>query len=151
MPAREHADEAIVLHAGNGRPLEEARTLVIAGMVERRAKRRRDARNLLERAKSVAQGIGAPLWVARAEEEIARIGGRASPIHELTATERCVAERAAAGETNREIAEAEFISVKTVESNLSRAYRKLGISSRPELRRVWGTANISVRGEREQK
>ena len=53
--------------------------------------------------------------------------------HELTATELRVAELAAGGLTNREVATAAFMSPKTVEANLSRVYRKLGIHSRAEL------------------
>jgi DNA-binding CsgD family transcriptional regulator len=135
--ARPHAAEALALHRAGRQPLELARTLLVAGMVERRAKRRREARRLLGESRELFESLGAALWVVRSEDELGRIGGRASPVDELTPTERRVAERAASGETNREIAEAEFISVKTVESNLSRAYRKLRVSSRSELRRVW--------------
>ena len=136
--ARDHAAAALALHETTGQPLEHARTLLVGGMVERRAKRRRDARDLLTRSRSITESLGARLWADRATEELGRIGGRSSPVDELTPTERRVAARAAAGETNREIAEAEFMSVKTVESNLSRVYRKLGLTSRSELRRTWG-------------
>ena len=87
----------------------------------------------LEEALAVFEKLGAPLWAERARAELARIGGRASG-DELTPTEAQVAARAAAGETNREIAEALFMSVKTVEANLSRVYRKLDVSSRRQLR-----------------
>jgi DNA-binding CsgD family transcriptional regulator len=65
--------------------------------------------------------------------ELDRIGLRRAP-QDLTATERQVAELAARGMTNREVAAALFISLKTVEANLARAYGKLGINSRAELR-----------------
>ena len=68
----------------------------------------------------------------RCTGELARIGGRPG-YDELTTTEREVAARAAYGQTNREIARALFMSVKTVEANLSRVYRKLDVSSRREL------------------
>jgi DNA-binding CsgD family transcriptional regulator len=61
-----------------------------------------------------------------------RVGLRRAP-DELTATERRVAELAASGMTNREIASAAFMSPKTVEGNLAKVYRKLGIASRAEL------------------
>jgi DNA-binding CsgD family transcriptional regulator len=54
--------------------------------------------------------------------------------------ERTVAERAAGGESNRDIAQALFLSVRTVESHLTSAYRKLGISSRAQLQRALGAA-----------
>ena len=59
--------------------------------------------------------------------------------HELTETERRVAELAASGMTNREVAQAAFVSPKTVEANLARVYRKLGIRSRAELGAAMGT------------
>jgi DNA-binding CsgD family transcriptional regulator len=64
--------------------------------------------------------------------ELARVGLRQTP-QGLTPTERLVAERAAAGMTNQEIAQAAFMSKKTVEANLARVYRKLGIRSRAQL------------------
>jgi len=64
---------------------------------------------------------------------LTRLGLRRAPRGELTATERRVAELAAGGLTNREVAVALFISPKTVEANLARVYRKLGIASRAEL------------------
>ena len=68
----------------------------------------------------------------RAEAELARLGARRAP-DDLSATELRVAELAASGRTNREVAAAAFMSQKTVEANLSRIYRKLGIRSRAQL------------------
>ena len=65
--------------------------------------------------------------------ELARIGGRAASSVDLAQTEARVAELVAAGSTNREAADALFVSVHTVEANLKRIYRKLGIRSRTEL------------------
>ncbi len=113
-------------------PFERARTLLVNGVVQRRVKQRRAARASLLQALTSFDELGAPLWADRARAELTRIGGRASG-DELTPTEAQVAARAAAGETNREIAQALFMSVKTVESNLSRVYRKLDISSRRQL------------------
>ena len=77
--------------------------------------------------------MGAKLWADRARQELERVGIRRPAGDEMTETERRVAELAAAGKTNREIAEALFISPKTVEANLAHIYRKLGIRSRAEL------------------
>ena len=84
-------------------------------------------------ARTLFRELGSPGWVRQAEEELGRIGGPDTSITELTGTERKVAELVAAGRSNREVAEQLFLSVKTVEANLSRIYRKLGISSRREL------------------
>ena len=81
--------------------------------------------------------LGAALWSARARDELARVGGRASA-ETLTATETQVAELIAAGRTYREAADALFISPKTVQWNLSKIYRKLGIRSRAELAALMG-------------
>lgn len=76
--------------------------------------------------------MGARLWVERAREELARIGGRA-PSGGLTPTEERVADLVAAGRSNKEVADALFVSVRTVEANLTRIYAKLAIRSRTEL------------------
>jgi DNA-binding CsgD family transcriptional regulator len=73
------------------------------------------------------------LWTDKARAELARIGGRAPSSLDLTPSEARVAELVAAGGTNREVADALFVSVHTVEANLKRIYRKLGIRSRTEL------------------
>jgi DNA-binding CsgD family transcriptional regulator len=77
--------------------------------------------------------MGARTWAARARRELERIGLRRSVADQLTETERRVAELTATGMTNREVAAALFVSPKTVEANLARVYRKLGIGSRAEL------------------
>jgi DNA-binding CsgD family transcriptional regulator len=130
--ALESAGEALAEQQKLPLPFERARTLLVRGVVQRRAKKRRAARQSLSQALDVFDELGARLWADRTRAELARIGGRASG-DELTPTEAQVAARAAAGETNREIAEALFMSVKTVEANLSRVYRKLDISSRRQL------------------
>ena len=93
------------------------------------------ARQSLERAAEIFDDIGAALWADRARAELARTHVREAPL-ELTPTEARVAELAAAGLTNKLIAERLFVTPKTVEANLARAYRKLGIHSRAELGRV---------------
>jgi DNA-binding NarL/FixJ family response regulator len=118
--------------AGLSRPLEVARTLIVKGQLERRRKQKRPARESLERALELCEEIGATLWAERARSELARLGQVAAP-DVLTASEARVAQLAASGLTNREIAASAFVSQKTVEANLSRIYRKLGIRSRAEL------------------
>ncbi len=114
-------------------PFELGRTLLVKGAVERRAKRKREARETLRRALDTFEKLGAPLWAEKASAELARIGGRVPALLGLTPTEGRVAELVASGSTNREVAEALFVSVHTVEANLKRIYRKLGIRSRTEL------------------
>jgi DNA-binding CsgD family transcriptional regulator len=116
-------------------PFEFARTLLIHGDTVRRMKRKREARDALERARSQFEALGARLWQARAEESLSRIGGRSASPTELTETERRVADAVADGLTNKEAAARLFMSVKTVESNLRRVYRKLNVRSRTELAR----------------
>jgi DNA-binding CsgD family transcriptional regulator len=130
--AADHLAEALVIHERAGQPFEAGRTLLVAGMVQRRSKQKRSARDLLHRALKSFDDLDAPIWAARVRQELARIGGRVTS-SELTESELRSAELAAAGSTNREIADMLFISVKTVEANLSRAYPKLGIRSRREL------------------
>jgi DNA-binding CsgD family transcriptional regulator len=107
----------------------------VAGEIHRRAKRKRLARTALEEAIEMFARLGAALWLEIARSELARIPGRRAGANAgtLTATERQVADLVSAGRTNREVAEALFLSVHTVEANLRRIYRKLGVRSRTEL------------------
>jgi len=73
------------------------------------------------------------VWAQRARSELARLGLRPPAPLALTATEERVAAMAAVGRTNRQVAQALFLSPRTVEANLARIYHKLGISSRAEL------------------
>jgi DNA-binding CsgD family transcriptional regulator len=113
--------------------LELGRTLVAKGRVQRRRRQKAAAQASLSEAISIFERCGARLWEHTARAELERVGGRTAVPSELTATERRVAELAASGLTNREVAEAAFMSPKTVEGVLGRVYRKLGISSRAEL------------------
>jgi DNA-binding CsgD family transcriptional regulator len=124
---------ATQLHARTEQPFDAARTELVFGDVRRRAKQKRLAREALERAVHAFDHLGAPLWAEHARRSLARISGRSAP-RGLTPTERQVADLVVAGRTNREVAEALFMSVRTVESNLSRVYAKLGITSRRQLR-----------------
>lgn len=123
-------ERAFQVHEHVAMPFERARTLLIAGEVCRRFKRRGRARELLKEAVSTFEQLGSPLWAARADAELARVGSPGSARDELTQTERRLAELAASGLSNQEVAERAFVSVKTVEANLTRVYRKLGVRSR---------------------
>jgi DNA-binding CsgD family transcriptional regulator len=114
-------------------PFERARTLLVKGVIERRARRRGRATESFKQALEIFEHAGACLWAGRARAELERVGLRRRSREELTEGERRVAELAARGLTNREVAAALFMSPKTVEANLSRVYRKLGIKSRAEL------------------
>ncbi|GAA1931310.1 helix-turn-helix transcriptional regulator [Nocardioides marmoribigeumensis] len=132
-------------------PFERARTLLVAGEVERRARRRPEARRLLQEAHDELARLGATAWAARAEDELRRVDGAAGGLGavgpqggRLSATEAQVAALVAEGLTNREVADRLFLSVKTVEANLSRIYRKLALRSRADLvRRLVAEAGTS--------
>lgn len=125
-------ERAVAAHEWLGMPFELGRTLLARGQIERRAKQKGTAKESLEQALAIFERLPAPLWAEKAGNELARVGLRRSS-GELTETERRVAELAASGLTNREVAAQLFLSPKTVEANLARAYRKLGIHSRAEL------------------
>ena len=113
-------------------PFDFAWTLLVRGRLHRRAKQRHAAAEVLRATLEQFEQLGAPSWVERTRAELDRVGLRRAPT-ELTPTERRVAELAASGLTNREVASKAFMSPKTVQANLARVYRKLGISSRAEL------------------
>jgi len=116
-------------------PFERGRTLLALGTVRRQAQQRKAAREALEGALAIFEELGARLWAEKAEAELKRISGRRTSSDELTETESRVAELAARGRTNKEIAADLYMGVSTVEAHLSRIYRKLGIRSRAELGR----------------
>jgi DNA-binding CsgD family transcriptional regulator len=115
-------------------PLERARTLLVRGVLERRSGKRARASASLCAARDELTALGAPLWAARASAELDRIATRRTPTPlGLTPTQERVAGLAGRGQTNREIARALFVTEKTVEANLTRVYRTLGLRSRAEL------------------
>jgi DNA-binding CsgD family transcriptional regulator len=130
--AQAAAERALREHERLPMPFELARTLLVLGQLQRRRGERRAARGSLQRALALFERLGAPVWADKARAEARRIGVRHAPT-ELTENERLVSQLAATGSTNREIAARMFISRRTVEANLARAYRKLGIRSRAEL------------------
>jgi len=103
------------------------------GQAHRRSGHRRAARSDLEGAAAIFTELGARAWLNRTTLELGRIGGRTPIGSALTTSERRVAERAAVGQSNRDIAAALMISTRTVESQLSAVYRKLEVRSRGQL------------------
>jgi DNA-binding CsgD family transcriptional regulator len=126
-------EEALVERSCSIYPFEHARTLLALGTTQRRAKQRRAARATLERALAIFEDLGAPLWAGKVRAELGRIGGRAPSRGDLTESERRIATLVAEGSTNREVANALFLTEHTVETALTRVYRKLGVRSRSEL------------------
>ena len=131
------ADAVAVLETSPAR-LEHARALVDLGAALRRANRRADARRALDTAINLAARCGARALAGRARAELGAAGGRSSdpfgiPVEQLTASELRVAELAAQGHSNPAIAQALYVTRKTVETHLGRVYLKLGISGRSEL------------------
>ncbi len=133
--------EACATLTRSGDRLERARTAIELGSALRRAGRRSESRERLSEGLEVARSCGATVLVERAYAELAAGGSRRrkilrSGVSELTVSERRVAAMAAEGMTNREIGEALVVTVKTVESHLGHAYRKLEIRSRRDLARA---------------
>jgi DNA-binding CsgD family transcriptional regulator len=118
---------------------DAARALLVLGRAQRRAKKRAAARDCLEQARAGFDRLGCPGWAQAAAAELDRISGRrAAPAGGLTPGERRVAELAAAGLSNKQVAGQLYLSVATVEAHLSRVYAKLGIRSRAQLARRLG-------------
>lgn len=118
--------------------LEHARSLTDLGAALRRSNRRTEARGPLGRARELAHGCGALVLTDRAQAELRAAGARPrrfalSGTDALTASEQRVVGLAAAGLSNREIAQRLFVTVNTVESHLRHGYLKLGVHSRAEL------------------
>jgi DNA-binding CsgD family transcriptional regulator len=130
--------EAVEVLADSEARLERARALVALGAALRRAKQRTEARERLREGVDLARRVGAFRLAERANEEIAATGAKRRKVlrtglDALTASERRVAQLAAEGMTNKEIAQTLFVTIKTVEVHLSHAYRKLEINSRAQL------------------
>jgi DNA-binding CsgD family transcriptional regulator len=133
--AADALDHSLAEHERCPMPFERARTLLVQGRLQRRLKQKRRARLALDEARELFAAEGAETWLARVDEELDRVAVRRAP-EELSATELRIAQLAADGLSNQAIAEQVFVSVKTVESNLKRAYRKLDITSRAQLARA---------------
>ena len=112
--------------------------------MQRRLNQRAAARSRLSEALALFETIGAPLWVARAAAELARISGRSPGSLALTATELRVADLVASGRSNKEVASELFVTVRAVESTLTKAYAKLGLRSRTELAAFMRDSNAGL-------
>jgi DNA-binding CsgD family transcriptional regulator len=133
------AEQAMAEHDRLSMPFERARTQLVLGQLLRRQRRKEAASIALREALSTFEARNNPLWADRVRAELARTNVAPNSGGGLTPSEQRVAELAASGMTYREVAAALFISPKTVEVNLSRIYRKLGIHSRAELGRLMGS------------
>jgi DNA-binding CsgD family transcriptional regulator len=125
--------EAVEAGRSAGGPLELGRSLLALGTVQRRRRKKQAARETLSEALEVLNGLGARVWADRTRREIERIGGRTAPRTALSATEAEIAALVGAGRSNHEVAATLHLSPKTVEWNLSKIYRKLGVHSRTEM------------------
>lgn len=121
-------------YGGLGLRVDRARSLLSLGRAQRRLRKWKAARVSLEQAAAAFDELGSTGWAEAARSELARVGARRPRAEgELTEAERRVAELAAEGLSNKEIARALVVTVPTVETHLSRAYAKLGVRSRTQL------------------
>ena len=130
--------EAVAVLAASPGQLEHAYALANLGAALRRANQRAEARDHLRRALELAQRGGATLLAEHAHEELIATGARPRRVDlsgaaALTPSERRIAAMAAEGMSNREIAQALFVTLRTVEMHLSNVFRKLGVSSRTQI------------------
>jgi DNA-binding CsgD family transcriptional regulator len=132
-------ERAVQLHDGAGRPFEEARTRLLYGEWLRRDRQRAAAREQLTAALDAFDALGAAPWAERTRAELRATGLAATRVRlpgvlaALTPQELQIVRRAAAGESNRDIAAQLFLSHRTVAYHLYKAFPKLGIASRQEL------------------
>ena len=143
--AAEALAQAAAAYDALGLRPDAARTLLSLGRAQRRHRRWGGARTALEAAATAFDALGSPGWAEQARAELARVSARRPAAEgELTPAERRVVELAAEGRTNKEIAQALFVTVRTVEAHLSHAYAKLGVRSRTELvRKIGGFRNFA--------
>ena len=121
-------------------PMEIARAWHSLGTIERRAHRRGAAREAFAEAARRYEVLGAQTWLAAAESELAKLNGPRGM--GLSETEQRIVDLVRRGCTNREIARSTFLSVKAIEANLTRLYRRFGVRNRDQLSRA--IAEISV-------
>jgi DNA-binding CsgD family transcriptional regulator len=134
-------DEAVEISRMSSERLEQAMALLEQGAALRRTGRRAAARGPLGEALELARGCGAEVLAARAHDELVAAGARprrdpTQSRSRLTASELRVARLAAEGMTNREIAQALFVTEKTIETHLRSVFRKLAIASRSQIARA---------------
>jgi DNA-binding CsgD family transcriptional regulator len=138
QPGQALLRQAIEVLAGPDTRLEHTRALTDLGALLRRGNHRAEARDLLRRAADAAYRLGATALVGRAETEFRATGAKPrrvllSGLEALTASERRIAELAAEGLTNREIAQTLFVTARTVEGHLTHVFNKLNVNTRTEL------------------
>jgi DNA-binding CsgD family transcriptional regulator len=136
-----HFEEALHWHDRTTAPFERARTHLWWGRRLRRSRRRVDARRQLETALGIFEQLGAGAWLGIARRELRATGATlrardAMTRDELTPQEHQIAGLVVAGASNKDVAASMFLSPKTVETHLSRVYRKLGVRSRVDLIRL---------------
>jgi DNA-binding CsgD family transcriptional regulator len=125
-------DQALGYHQGLAMPFELGRTLLVKGMIERRARHKAAARESLGQALAIFEQLGAPLWAGKARRELARI--TTSPSRDgLTRAEHRIADLIAQGQTNRQVASLLFVTENTVQTHIRHIFQKLGVRSRTEL------------------
>ncbi|KAA0079232.1 helix-turn-helix transcriptional regulator [Mycolicibacterium sp. P9-64] len=127
------AQQAMAEHDRLPMPFECARTQLLLGQLQRRQGLKKAATDTLIEALRAFECMGTPLWAKRARDELTATKGDPTQCFPLTPSERCIAQLAASDMTNRDVAAALSIGLKTVEANLTRIYRTLGIHSRTEL------------------
>jgi len=128
-------EEADRVHEHSPIPLERGRTQLALGQLLRRRRVKRSATTAMQKALDCFTALGATPFIDVAEAELARIGG-APKDSTLTAAEQRVADLVASGLTNKEIAARLFVSVRTIESQLTSTYHKIGVHTRIELTRL---------------
>jgi DNA-binding CsgD family transcriptional regulator len=133
--ALESVNRAMAEHDRTPMRFERARTRLLLGKLQRRRRLKDAASKTLAEALAEFEEVGAPWWADHVRTELARTNVRPNSAVSLTPSEQRVADLAASGMTNRDVAATLFIGIKTVEHNLSRVYNKLGIRSRAELGR----------------
>jgi DNA-binding CsgD family transcriptional regulator len=142
--------EAIEVLAGPDTRLEHARALADLGALLRRSNQRVGARQILRRAVDAAHHLGAEALALQAETELRATGARSrrvllTGLEALTASERRIAELAAEGLTNREIAQTLFVTARTVEGHLTHVFYKLDVKARTELPAALAAPTSAVR------
>lgn len=134
--ADEHLDEAMRWHRRSSAPFERARTEYVLGQRRRRA-RDPAARDILASALTTFERLGAIVWAGRVRDELRASGVRVArpdvTLADLTPQELQVAVAVGQGHSNREVAAQLFLSVKTVEYHLNKAFQKLGVARRGQL------------------
>jgi DNA-binding CsgD family transcriptional regulator len=142
--------EAVEVLAGPDSRLERARAWADLGALLRRSNRRVEARPMLREAIDVAHRVGAEPLARRAEKELRATGAKPrrallSGLEALTASERRIAELAAEGLSNAQIAQTLFVTSRTVEGHLTHVFRKLNVSGRTSLTAALAAPTQAIR------